>query len=802
MSHLHSHIKQLLWIGIGILLLSSCNTTKYLGEDEFLLDKNTIKVTTNTKKRETGSLDWQLSTLYKQRPNKKAFGLTRTRLWWYYKAQTHIKNKTTIDTLNQMLVKDTSRLYKFILRRVAEVPAIYDSDRTDATAQSMIYYLNNRGFYEADVKTEVFTDSKNKLVHITYHVSTDSFMRIGETYIHTDDTIIKPYLSPIHKSSLLKNNIPLDSRTFSKEKARITRFLRNEGFCYFFPSYVVYEGDSTALNTEVTTIILPPTDSSNHQKYHIGEIYIHTQYQPSANIRTKYDTLHYQGYHFIKKADEPLHITKKTLLDAIYLKKGDLYKYDNHDKTSKRIGKLNVYKFVSLKTNPVTTSNADTNWVNYNIYLTPSKKMELSGNGAVNYISGDNAIGADALGLFLNGTYRNKNIFRGGQQLSLNAGYGIESPLNTGTLIDFANSFTQDVRVQADLRFPPFSNNANLRVSTAYNLVQRFQQYNYNLFNAELGIDWARTPNETVTLNPLSINYLAPTIDPDFQRLILDDNPLLDRSFDPQLVVGGNYALTFNWQNENVNTSKSLRANFDFSGNLLWLIDQVIAPDAPFVFGGDSITYSQYSLMELDFRYFKTYNRDITLAFRLNPGIGYPYANSINSGLPYVKQFFAGGNNSIRAWRVRQLGPGGAPNDFPTDSALINVTPYQTGDFKFVMNFEGRFDLDVIFAGLEGAIFTDMGNVWSLTDDSDNRIKMLSVNNYFDNFLKRWAIGAGLGIRYDFSFFILRIDYAWRIRRAYSANGDDNDLSQYWEFKHEPIRLNNGRFNLAIGYPF
>jgi outer membrane protein assembly factor BamA len=224
----------------------------------------------------------------------------------------------------------------------------------------------------------------------------------------------------------------------------------------------------------------------------------------------------------------------------------------------------------------------------------------------------------------------------------------------------------------------------------------------------------------------------------------------------------------------------------------------LIAPEAPFVFGSDSITYSQYSLVELDFRYFKTYNRDITFGFRVNPGIGYPYANSQNTGLPYVKQFFAGGNNSIRAWRVRQLGPGGAPNDFLNDT----IAPYQTGDFKFVMNFEGRFNLDVIFAGLEGAIFTDMGNVWSLTDDSDNRIKMLSVNSPFDNFFKRWTIGAGLGIRYDFSFFILRVDYAWRIRRAYSADGDDDNLSQYWEYRHEPIRWNNGRINLAIGYPF
>ncbi len=796
MSHLYQNVKAILWIGISLWLFSSCNTTKYLNNDEFLLDKNDIKVITDAKKRETGSLDWQLSTLYKQKPNKKAFGLTRARLWWYYKAQKHIEKRTKVNPVTQQAEKDTSRLYKFILRRIAERPVLYSLDRTDATAQSMEYYLNNRGFYGAEVRTEVKTDSKKKAVEVTYHVNTDSFMRINKSYFGTDDINIKPYLLDIQRNSLLVPKIPLDSRTFSREKTRITRQLKNEGFCYFFPNYIIYEGDSTGLATNVTTIILPPSDTSFHKKYHLGDIYIHTQYQPSANIRTQYDTIEYKGYYFIKKADEKLHISKETLLDAIYLNKGDLYKIDNHDKTSKRLGKLNVYKFVSLKTLPAMSNQADTNFVNYNIYLTPAKRMDLSANGSVNYISGDNTIG-EALGLFINGTYRNKNVFRGGQQLSVNAGYGIESPLSSRTLIDFANSFTQDIRVQVDLRFPPITDNTNLRVSTAYNLVQRYQQYDYNLFNAEFGIDWAKATDQNVTLNPVSINYLAPTIDPVFQP-ILDDNPLLARSFDPQLVVGGNYGLTYNHKNERANETYSLRANVDFSGNLLWALDQLIVPNEPFVFGNDSISYSQYSLMELDLRYFKSFNRNVTLGLRLNPGVGLPYGNSKEAGLPYVKQFFAGGNTSIRAWRVRQLGPGGAPNDFPTDSTLANVTPYQTGDFKFVGNIEGRFDMDFIFSGLESALFVDFGNVWSLTDDSENGIKLLES----DNFLKRFAVGAGVGMRYDFSFFILRIDYAWRIRRAYSANGDDDDLSQYWEYQHEPMRWNNGRVNLAIGYPF
>ena len=793
--------RQSLILLIGFLLMTSCNTTKFLKEDEILLTKNNIELETDAKKAEIGSLSYNLSTLVKQKPNKKSLGFTRARLWWYYRAHQHIDNSTKLDTVTQRMESDTSRFYKVVLKRFAESPAIYDLNKMDATAQSMEYYLNNRGFYEARVDASVRI--KKRFAEVTYKVRTDSFMRIADVEYETEDLNIQQELDRIKRGSLLQPKLPLDSRTFNSEKNRVVKLLQNEGYRFFYPTNIIYEGDSSGLGTKVKAVILPPTDSTFHQKYHIGEIYVHTKYSPSQNIRTEFDTVQYQGLYLIKRKGEGFHLKEKTLRRSIFVQEDSLFRLKNLEQTNRRLSKLGVYKFVSIKSILSNKPNDDRNFIDFNIYLTPDEKMTLSSNQSVDYISGDNLV-TEALGLFVNMNYRNRNVFRGGQILSLSAGYGIEMPIGRDSLLGFRDRFTQDIKVQADLALPPFSNNGNFRFTTAFNQVQRFNQYRYNLITAEMGIDWKLPNNQTFTITPTSLNYLGSKIDPDFKAEQLDPNPLYARSFDPQLIFGSSAAYSKTKQNSRTDESMSFRANVEAVGALLNLVDRLIDPANPFVFGSNQdIHYAQYAKLEIEGKYFKTFNRNLTLGARINSGIGVPYGNSSERGLPYIKQFFSGGNTSVRAWRVRQLGPGGQP-----DPNLVGVYPFQTGDFKFEGNLESRFSLDFLLSGLEGAAFVDFGNVWALTDTSDNNIKLIKPGN----FLKRIGVGAGGGVRLDLSFFILRVDYAWKVWRPYSATGDDSDLSTYWESAHtEELRLSGavvdpfwkqGRLSLAIGYPF
>lgn len=781
------------------LLLGSCNTTKYLKEDELLLHKNEIAVTTEASKREVGSLPWKLETLTKQQPNKRTFYLARARLWWWYQAQRHIVRRTTIDPDTDMPVRDTSGIYKFVLRRVAEPPALYSATLTDETAESMQFYLNNLGFYQARVTSSVAV--KKKKVTVTYEVTTDSFMRIGQVEYRTDDFDIKTILPKLEAQSELKPGLPLDSRTFDAEKTRLVNALKNEGYRFFYPNYITYQGDSTGLQTHVYVNILPPTDSSLHERYHVRNIYIYPDHQLFQLRDTKYDAIPIAGlervYMMVRSGEKPP-IQPRVLARALALEPDSLYNATTEDQTYRQLSRLGLYKFISIKSVPVDPVGDDPrNWIDYNLYLTPYSKMDGSASGSFSYVSNDPFLG-NAVGLFFDVNYKNRNIFKRGQLLNLSAGYGLEFPTGDNQIDPEAGIFTQDIRVQADLVFPPISRNANLRLTSSFNQVQRFRQYDYNQLNGELAIDWKYSAQSSFTFTPISLNYLNPEVRPEFQ-VILDANPLLDRSFDKQMVVGGDASFTYNAQNTARNSSFSVRTRLDFAGNLLYILDQAIVPSQPFTFA--SLNYSQYSLGEVEAKYFKGYGRNFTVANRLNIGVAYPYLNSSEAGLPYVKQFFAGGNNGLRAWRVRQLGPGGSPEADTTSIAI----PFQTGDAKFEGNVELRFAMDYLFSGLKGAAFIDYGNVWSLTDTTSNGVKLLRP----DNFLHRIAIGAGVGARFDFSFFILRADFAWRIRRPYSATGDDADYSTYWERAHQqalgsdPRRwLSRGRLNLAIGYPF
>lgn len=781
------------------LLLGSCNTTKYLKEDELLLHKNAIKIETQASKRELGSLSWKLQTLAKQQPNKRSIYLARTRLWWWYQAQRHIAKRTTTDPDTDALVRDTSGIYKFVLRRVAEPPALYSATLTDETAESMEYYLNNRGFYDARVSSTVAV--KRKKVTVTYAVTTDSFMRIGGVEYRTQDLNIKAILPDLAQESELRPGLPLDSRTFEAEKTRLVNAIKNKGYRFFFPNYITYQGDSTGLKTQVYVNILPPSDTSFHERYHVRHIYIYPDHQLFQLRDTKYDAIPMAGldnvFMMVRSGEEPP-IAPRVLLRALALQTGQVYRAIDEDQTYRLLSRLGLYKFISIKSSladPV--ADDPRNWIDYNIYLTPYSKMDGSASGSFSYVSNDPFLG-NALGLFFDVSYKNRNIFKRGQLLNLSAGYGLEFPTGDNQIDPDAGIFTQDIRVQADFVFPPISRNANLRLTSSFNQVQRFRQYDYNQLNAELAIDWKYNTQASFTFTPISLNYLNPEVRPEFQ-VILDANPLLDRSFDKQMVVGGDASFTFNTQNAARNASFSLRTRLDFAGNLLYLLDEAIAPAQPFTFA--SLNYSQYSLGEVEAKYFKGYGRNFTVANRLNAGLAYPYLNSSEAGLPYVKQFFAGGNNGLRAWRVRQIGPGGSAE---ADTTSITI-PFQTGDAKLEGNLELRFAMDYLFSGLKGAAFIDYGNVWSLTDTTAGGIKLLRA----DNFLHRIAIGAGVGARFDFSFFILRADFAWRVRRPYSATGDDTDLSSYWERAHQvaagadPGRwLSRGRLNLAIGYPF
>jgi hemolysin activation/secretion protein len=321
-----------------------------------------------------------------------------------------------------------------------------------------------------------------------------------------------------------------------------------------------------------------------------------------------------------------------------------------------------------------------------------------------------------------------------------------------------------------------------------------------NSFNSSAGYTWRETTVADHQLNVININFLQlNNTTPAFDSL-LRKNPFFGRSFEEQFIIGSNYTYTFNSQlreEDPVWRSRRrrrhhffFRGNVDVSGNLMHLIQSVIneegnTEEEPYTIFGTP--YSQYSRFETDFRYYYKPSENNTLATRLLFGIGIPYGNSTT--LPYVRQFFIGGPNSIRAFRARSVGPGSYR---PEQVGFFFFD--QVGDILLEANVEYRFPLVSV---VKGALFVDAGNIWLLKpyDRPQGLFK-------FDTFLQQIAVGTGIGLRIDVSFFVLRFDLGIPLRYPYTDDEMTQDQNLQGEWLFDKFKWRNSVFNIAIGYPF
>jgi outer membrane protein insertion porin family len=312
--------------------------------------------------------------------------------------------------------------------------------------------------------------------------------------------------------------------------------------------------------------------------------------------------------------------------------------------------------------------------------------------------------------------------------------------------------------------------------------------------DASFGYNWKESITTEHSLIPLSITFahLANTTQK-FNDL-LSTNPLLKKSFEQQFIIGQVYSFTYNDQLEKGHKNHVyFKGNVDLSGNLLQLaqslfIKRKATPDDPYQFFGT--TYSEYYKLDVDLRhYYNTADQRASIASRLIAGIGIAYGNSAT--MPYVKQFYIGGSNSVRAFAARALGPGSYR--IP-DSVAAKSFVDQAGDIKLEANTEYRFPIISI---VRGALFLDAGNIWLLREDPDRPGGAFSAKTFLDEI----AVGTGFGLRLDLSYFVLRFDVAFPLRVPYLPQGERWVTSKI-DFGSGSWRKNNLALNVAIGYPY
>jgi len=751
-----------IFLVLASLCFSSCNNVKYLQKDEALLVQNKVELKNDVKRELRDEILEEAERIARPEPNKKLLSVFRTKLWLWNK----VKNGN---------LTDTSFLERSVLNKIGEPPVLVQTKRIDKSKQKIESYLYNKGYFFAHVDTSVKV--KNKRARVNYNIELGRKTVIDSFIVKVEDSSILESIDL--KNTFVKEGEYMSKSLFDKETTRMVTRLRKKGYAYFFPNYISYEADTTAANVVVCTIINPPQDSL-HRRYNVNNIYVYTNYKIGEQ-ESKLDTLYHEGVYYIKPIDEEFSVKPKILEHLIYLKSGDTFDQLSYDYTNKKFNDFGVYKLADLS-----FERAALDLLDVRIRLQEDRKMSVGADIDVSSINGGTF--GSTIGTSASVNYKNKNLFNGAEKFTFSISNSLEFLTSSnfganGQNFKSDNLFSSiDFGISSTLSLPGFRfplhklDQGTTTFSASFNFFDRATFYTYRTINLSYGYSWYETRSKTKqhSVNLINIDVLRPDVTEQFEEAVLSNNLFLSNSFANQIFIGPTYSYIFQSPLTRKKNSYYLRFNVD------------VAP----VNIGDDDGASRYFRSDIDFRWLKKASEKHALATRFSFGIG--TALDEDEQLPYVKQFFVGGPSSIRAFQVRDLGPGGFVDNTNT------IQPFQTGNIKLEGSVEYRFDLLKLIY-LEGALFADAGNIWTFEDDPDRLCEDGSLCTGFSkDAIDQIAIGGGVGFRFDFSYFIIRMDMAYRLRNpAANASGShffyDDRPFQVWQ---DPI------YNLAIGYPF
>ncbi len=755
--------QHILFLSACIIFLASCSNTKYLADNQNLFVGSKMKieapkrVPSGTKKQ----LDEELENLVRPKPNSKILGM-RVKLWAYNIAGTP-KGKG---------------LRYFLKYKFGEAPVIASYPILQKNSAILQNHLENKGYFHDTVTLD--TVAKHKKLTAKYTAYVYDRYRIRNTTFPSDSSRISKALQRSAKNTFLKTNRPYDLDRIKAERERINARLKQRGFFYFGSDYIIVDVDSTVGNHKVDMDVRlkPETPEDAKKVYRINDVVVYADYDISSDTTLSYQNVKkVDGYIIV---DPEKKFNPKIFSRTLVFKPGDIYNRDDHNLSLNRLITLGVYKFVKVRFEKA--DSVPGNKLNTFYYLTPTEKksirLEVTG-----LTKSNNATGSE-----LSVSWRNRNFLKGAELFTISAYTGLEqqfSSAKNATTFRFGgdlNLYAPRAPIKTSSAFVP-----KTRFNLGYEYYSSDTLYTLSSFKGSYGWQWKESVQKEHQLNPVSIILVQPSrIDSNFQ-MQLDTNVTLQRSIEKQLIIGS----TYNYNYYSLARPNAKRNNFyfngnlDLSGNLIGLISgaNVNNGNQKLLF---NVPFSQYVRMEAEIRHYLRINRFNTIASRLWGGLGYSYGNSTT--MPFIKEFFAGGTNDIRAFRSRSLGPGSylAP-------PVAGYIPEQPGDIKIEANAEYRGAFSSVF---RWALFVDAGNVWALNEDSRGPAAKFS-----SNWLNEIAVGVGAGIRIDISVLILRVDLAIPVRKPYFPAGEQWVFNKI-DFGSSDWRKQNIVVNLAIGYPF
>jgi hypothetical protein len=749
------------------LLLSACSPTRYLAEEEALVDAVQLEV-------EAGALPKRiaadLSELMQPQPNRRFLGL-RLRLGIYHLAGEPRKEKG---------------LRHWAKTKLGEPPVRYDAARAERSSRVMEKYLQDHGFFQGEVRHEAaIQDQRARLL---FRLRSGPQYQVRALLVPPDDTPLGDLVRAQADKSAIAPGKPYRLEALRRERLRLAQLANEQGFFDVEPSSFYYHLDTTIGTHELDVFlrIAPPGEDSVHRQHYIGQTLVYPQYFLDEPTAGQADTLQEESFVFIGARD---YLKPSLIRELVQPPAGALYARSQQVRTLNRLLGLGVYQFVNLKYE--LREEGDSLFLDRLLYLTPGLPRDFSAEIEAN-TSASNSLGSAAAL-----SYTHRNLLRGAEKLRLSLSSGVETQLGAG--LDFIN--TLDLLGRVELDFPRLLLPVKAwqpakapQPRTAISMTQQFQRRTklFSLYSAQvqLAYHWqqgTRIQHELLPVNASLVRLVERT--PELEQR-LAANSRLRESFNDYFILGALYRFSYSNQGARpVRDFVFFRGSLESAGNLAGLMAG-LAPRAPQPREFFGVPFAQFLRAETDLRYNWFFGKN-SLVARASLGGILPYGNSTST--PYVRQFFVGGANSIRAYRFRALGPGSS------DDYILDPKPYndQTGDLKLELNLEYRFPLA---SYLKGALFVDAGNIWLYDDPLDEQPGGAFAAG---RFYRELAIGPGFGLRLDLSFFVLRFDVAAPIRKPYLPEG------QRWAwqspeqgFGGRAWRRENVVLNLALGYPF
>ena len=744
---------------IAILFIAtSCNTTKTVPANDALYTGASVKVESDSLvRKKKNAIRTRLQPLTRPRPNSKFLG---------------IPLKLGIYNMGG------------IFKKWGEPPVLLSSLNLENNVKILQNTLENTGYFRATVTGDTIV--KNKKASAVYTAYPGAQYTISSVNFQQDSSALQKAINQTRQRSLLKPGEPFDLGVIKNERIRIDARLKNRGFYYFAPEYLLIDTDSTIGNNKVDLFVntKPETPPEARRIYKINNVYIYSNYSlndAQADTNPSHARF-YSGYYVV---DSSKFYNPRLFANAMQFDPGDIYNRREHNTTLNRLINLGIFKFVKNRFEPVGDSALDAYY-----YLTPlpkkSLRAEIGGVTKSNNLTGTQV----TVG------FTNRNTFKGGEIMTIDAYVGSEVQVsgqlrgyNTFRIgaegnLAFPRFITPFFTVNPDGGFVPRTN-----MQLGYDIVTRQKLYTLNSYRAGLGYIWKESVQKEHTLYPISIQYVQPT---KVTQLYFDSllrNPTLAKAIDTQFILGGNYNYNYNsLVRRQQGNGIYFNGLLDLSGNIAGMFTKSTVKKGGKegrIFGAP---FSQYVKVETDFRVYRKISQSNIWANRIIIGVGIPHGNSLE--LPFIKQFFVGGNNSLRAFRSRAVGPG---TYLPGNIADKGFLPDQSGDIKLELNSELRLKIvNMIY----GAIFVDAGNIWLY---NENLLK--PGGKFSGEFLSELAVGTGLGIRFDINILVLRLDVGFPLKIPYLAKKNRWVIDQI-KFHNPEWRQDNLVFNLAIGYPF